>query len=147
MLRIPVSFRSSVDDEEHCHMILAIKYTKPRHKFTYALSSSNNFEPSWGALGISRLEKLMYKPLTYHSLSDLVEEFAACYKQYHHELHEVSFGHPFPHETSEKVHQWKAIKITPEERNCESKTSGELWTNMHIETLTRFSKACAKLCS
>jgi hypothetical protein len=122
-------------------------------RLTYA-SANDNVE-AWGSLGISRLEKLMYKPLVYDSLAELVAEFAVSYQQYYHELHEVSFGLPFPHNVgSEKAHEWKALKIKSEEsENKEhSESTGSylttlsVWTHAHMEIVTRFSKDCTKMC-
>jgi hypothetical protein len=142
LLRIPVSFRSRVDDEEHSHMVLAVKYTPSRKQL-----SSNNIMEAWGALGLSRLKKLMYKPLMYHSLSELIADYTLSYQQYYHELQEVSLGHPFSHGLSDKTHLWKAITISSNEGQpplLHSETAG-IWTNNHVETLTRFAKICTKV--
>ena len=46
--RIPVSFKSIVDGQVFRHIILAVRHKK-----------------KWGALGLSRSDKLMYKELKY----------------------------------------------------------------------------------
>jgi len=79
LLRIPVSFRTSSEGVEHCHIILAICYQKSK---------------KWGALGISRLGNLMYKPFVHQTLHDLVSNFIASYEKYFHKNVEISLGLP-----------------------------------------------------
>lgn len=66
----------------------------------------------WGALGISRLKRLMFKPLKFTSLYDLIKNFEDGYKSYHHEIVKIDFGLPFSHDClSETPLLWKAVRI------------------------------------
>ncbi len=46
----------------------------------------------WGALGISRREELMFKDLTFTSLSELVADYKAGYEKWGHELLKARIG-------------------------------------------------------
>ena len=70
----------------------------------------------WGAIGISRLSDLMYKNPSFTSLADLVEEFLKSYKNYYHDVIEISLGLPFTRDgVSETPLIWKLIKIKLDE--------------------------------
>ena len=60
--RFPLSFKSIYNGNVYRHVVLGV-YHGGRY----------------GAIGMSRREDLMYKPLTYKSLSDLVFDFEKCY--------------------------------------------------------------------
>ena len=88
-----------MDGMEHSHIILAIRYKK-----------------KWGAIGISRIESLMNKEMSFDSLADLVLEFKNCYKKCCHEVVNVSVGLPFSHDDiSESPLQWKILNLSPNE--------------------------------
>ena len=67
LMRLPVCFKSVALGCEHDHIVLAVRDGC-----------------KWGALGISRLNKLMFKELKFSSLFYLIIEFIGCYKEYHH---------------------------------------------------------------
>lgn len=93
--RIPLSFKSKFRDNVHRHIVLAVKY-----------------EGKWGAIGISRRNNLMYKPIKYNSLYDLVEEYSTSYEQCFHRLLTIYVGLPFPFETfSDMPIKWRALKL------------------------------------
>lgn len=46
----------------------------------------------YGALGLSRRSELMYKPLRFSSLAELVGDFKAGYERWWHQLLKVSSG-------------------------------------------------------
>lgn len=60
--RFPLSFKSFYNGNVYRHVVLGVYYGG-----------------RYGALGMSRREDLMYKPLTYKSLSDLIFDFEKCY--------------------------------------------------------------------
>ncbi|MBN3292218.1 VASH1 protein, partial [Polypterus senegalus] len=75
----------------------------------------------FGALGISRREDLMYKPLTFRTLSELVQEFDVAYHRYWHTLKKVKIGQYVSHDPhSVEQIEWKhsildVDKLTQEE--------------------------------
>jgi hypothetical protein len=95
VLRIPISFESKCNGNIYKHIILATQ-----------------FAGYWGALGISRRDCLMNKPLGYHSLWQLIEEYERSYQSVDHELLAAYCGNPLPHNLdvgSPLV--WKALKL------------------------------------
>lgn len=95
VLRIPISFESKCNGNIYKHIILATQ-----------------FAGYWGALGISRRDCLMNKPLDYHSLWQLIEDYERSYQSLDHELLAVYCGNPLPHNLDvESPLVWKAIKL------------------------------------
>ena len=70
LTRVPLSFKSYFQDGAHRHMVLAIR----------------NLDGLWGAIGISRRADLMYKPMIYASLYDLIVEYHGCFANNFHRL-------------------------------------------------------------
>ena len=69
----------------------------------------------WGALGISRRNSLMYKDLTYDSLSDIILDFKTSYESCCHQLLKVYIGLPFGHDThANDPIKWRALKLSIE---------------------------------
>jgi len=97
LLRIPISFTTiCCEGHEYHHIILGIKHKR-----------------KWGAMGISRLPKLMYKPLQHNTLIDLIKNFVSSYEFYFHLVKAVNLGLPFSHScVSETPLQWRVIKLT-----------------------------------
>ncbi|RYH23196.1 hypothetical protein EON65_18175 [archaeon] len=95
MVRFPLSFKSRYTTTFHRHIVLAVHYKK-----------------KWGAMGISRRDNLMYKPLVFDSLSELIEDYRQSYIAVYHRLLTVYLGLPMPHnmEFDQKV-VWKALKL------------------------------------
>ena len=66
----------------------------------------------WGAMGISRLSKVMYKPIKFNNLYDLVDEFVTSYDSYFQTVEKVDLGLPFSHNCiSESPLQWKLVQL------------------------------------
>ncbi|CAG5115337.1 unnamed protein product, partial [Candidula unifasciata] len=93
--RFALSFKTDFSGLLHRHVVLAISY-----------------RGSYGAIGMSRREELMYKPVEFKSLSDLVFDFESCYKKYYHTVKKVKIGLPIVHDQhSYDVINWKAVLI------------------------------------
>lgn len=97
--RFPISFKTVAGATVHRHIILAV-----RHQHT-----------TWGALGLSRSEKLMFKELKYTSLSELIQDFIHEFELLFHSVLKVYVGFPFSHDihSSEKV-EWRVMNISLE---------------------------------
>ncbi|CAH8442762.1 unnamed protein product [Schistosoma intercalatum] len=93
--RFTISFVSEFNGKIFRHVVLGIY-------------SSGLF----GALGLSRRENLMYKPLNFPSLSLLINNYTEAYHGHHHKLLRVKIGLPISHRPYmlEKI-QWKGILI------------------------------------
>ncbi|CAH8477627.1 unnamed protein product [Schistosoma bovis] len=93
--RFTISFVSEFNGKVFRHVVLGIY-------------SSGLF----GALGLSRRENLMYKPLNFPSLSLLINNYTEAYHGHHHKLLRVKIGLPISHRPYmlEKI-QWKGILI------------------------------------
>ncbi|XP_023684198.2 tubulinyl-Tyr carboxypeptidase 1 [Paramormyrops kingsleyae] len=89
--RFPLSFKTQFSGNHFRHIVLG-------------LHSGGRF----GALGISRREDLMYKPLEYRTLADLVQEFESAYRRYWHTIRKVKIGQYVSHDphTVEQI-EWK----------------------------------------
>ena len=100
--RFPLSFKSYFEDGPHRHMVLVLK------------SKVNGL---WGAIGISRRQDLMYKPLIFTSLYDLIIEYKRSYENNYHRLSKVYFGsnniniYSGSLDRVEKRVEWKELKI------------------------------------
>lgn len=90
--RFPISFKTVAGGTVHRHIVLAV-----RHQHT-----------KWGALGLSRSDKLMFKELKYATLSELVQDFCREFALLFHTVLKVYVGFPFSHDihSSEKV-EWR----------------------------------------
>ncbi len=95
VVRIPLSFKSKIENSTHRHIVLAIYYNG-----------------KWGSLGISRRSCLMDKALEYDSLWNLIMDFSSAYESVYHRLLSVYVGLPMPHDLEhEQPLTWKAIKL------------------------------------
>lgn len=95
--RFPVGFKTSFGNAVHQHIVLGLCWMG-----------------RYGALGLSRRADLMYKPLEYASLADLVIEFVKSYHQYWHEVKKVKVGYPVSHNPqSFETIVWKGTVINP----------------------------------
>ncbi|KAF1326343.1 hypothetical protein FI667_g8536, partial [Globisporangium splendens] len=97
--RFPISFKSVAGTNVHRHIILAVRHQHNK----------------WGALGLSRSGKLMYKELKYASLSELIQDFCHEFELLYHRVLKVYVGFPFNHDihSSEKV-EWRVMNISLE---------------------------------
>uniref|UniRef100_A0A4W5Q737 Vasohibin 1 n=1 Tax=Hucho hucho TaxID=62062 RepID=A0A4W5Q737_9TELE len=102
--RFPLSFKTQFSGNHFCHIVLG-------------MHSGGRF----GALGISRREDLMFKPLEFRTLADLVQEFEGAYRGYWHTLRMVKIGQYVSHDPhSVEQIDWKhsiidVDKLTKEE--------------------------------
>ena len=78
--RFPLSFTSSSKTKKHRHIVLGVYYNG-----------------LFGTLGLSRSELLMYKPIQYESLIDLIQDFQVSYETIGHQLISVRLGCLFLH--------------------------------------------------
>ncbi|CAL1575230.1 unnamed protein product [Knipowitschia caucasica] len=89
--RFPLSFKSQFSGNHFHHIVLGVH-------------SGGRF----GALGMSRREELMFKPLEFRTLMDLVEEFQAAYRGYWHTLRKIRIGQYVSHDPhSVEQIEWK----------------------------------------
>lgn len=119
--RFPISFKSFYNGNVYRHVVLGI-YNGGRY----------------GAIGMSRREDLMYKPLEYKSLTDLIVDFEKCYIKYWHDLRKVKVGLPISHDQhSYEMINWKALAL-----NMKSLSHKEL--GKQVETHSRNMRGKAK---
>uniref|UniRef100_A0A672G530 Vasohibin 1 n=1 Tax=Salarias fasciatus TaxID=181472 RepID=A0A672G530_SALFA len=89
--RFPLSFKSHFSGNHFYHIVLGVH-------------SGGRF----GALGMSRREELMFKPLEFKTLTDLVQEFQGAYRGYWHTLRKVKIGQYVSHDPhSVEQIEWK----------------------------------------
>ncbi|KAJ0407186.1 hypothetical protein ATCC90586_005275 [Pythium insidiosum] len=93
--RFPLSFKSQAGNSVHRHIVLAVRH-----------------QNKWGALGLSRSERLMYKELRFSSLSELTQDFCHGFESVCHSVTKLHVGFPFPHDihSSEKV-EWRVLNV------------------------------------
>lgn len=106
--RFPISFKSFYKGNVYRHVVLGVFHGS-----------------GYGAIGMSRRQDLMYKPLGYKRLSDLVFDFEKCYIKYWHDLQKVKVGYPVSHDQ----HSYEMIN----------------WKGMHLNMKTQSSKEVGKL--
>lgn len=93
--RFPMSFKSRANGQTYRHIVLVVR-NRGLH----------------GALGLSRSPLLMFKPVTFRSVVDLVEEFFQCYKQVGHQLVSFKLGLAVSHDiTSKVVPCWRFLSL------------------------------------
>ncbi|XP_064599992.1 tubulinyl-Tyr carboxypeptidase 2-like [Liolophura sinensis] len=93
--RFPIGFKTAFMGTVHRHVVLGV------------YSGGN-----WGALGMSRRDNLMYKPLAYKNLSDLIIDFEQSYQKYMHSVRKVKIGLPIPHDPHSYVGiPWKGLSL------------------------------------
>lgn len=93
--RFTIGMRSEFEGNVHRHVVLGLC-----------------FGGVFGSIGMSRRDDLMYKPMTFRSLSDLIFEFKACYEKYWHSLKRAKIGLPIssnPH--SFEGIPWKGVTV------------------------------------
>jgi len=117
--RFTIRFKSQFGKTTHRHIVLGLY-----HSATY------------GALGLSRRKTLMFKPLIYKSLSDLILDYKKSYEECFHVLKKVKLSLPI----SKHIHScdqinWNFYSFTfgqlgeDEIRSCLEKYSRELRSN------------------
>ena len=87
--RFPIGFKSVFNCHRYYHVVLGIYYNG-----------------SFGALGLSRREDLMDKPLKFKSLFEMICDYQCAYSNYTHELKKVRLGGVVSHDmySHEKIH-------------------------------------------
>ncbi|XP_043999595.1 tubulinyl-Tyr carboxypeptidase 1 [Gambusia affinis] len=89
--RFPLSFKSHFSGNHFYHIVLGVH-------------SGGRF----GALGMSRRDDLMFKPLEFRTLMDLVQEFEGAYRGYWHTLRKIKIGQYVSHDPhSVEQIEWK----------------------------------------
>ena len=79
--RFPISFKSVFGTQQHRHIVLGFY-----------------FAGRYGALGLSRLDTLMYKAPMYFTLSELIMDYKEAYEEVGHTLMRVRFGSLVSHD-------------------------------------------------
>ncbi|KPA73490.1 hypothetical protein ABB37_09810 [Leptomonas pyrrhocoris] len=96
--RIPLSFKSEANGNTYRHIVLVL-----RTRSTPSL---------YGALGLSRKSTLMYKPVTFHSLFDLVMNYRHEYEVLGHELADIKLGIAITHDEHSRWNPcWRFIAL------------------------------------
>lgn len=96
--RFPLSFSSRVKHQTFNHIVLVLYKADP--------------EPRFGALGLSRKQTLMDKPMEFTSLFDLIMNYKNCYEALGHRLSGIRIGLPFSHhEGCERQPCWRFIAL------------------------------------
>ncbi|CCW71124.1 unnamed protein product [Phytomonas sp. Hart1] len=85
VMRIPLSFRTQVKRTRYSHIVLVVHLRNPT--------------PLYGTLGLSRKRTLMYKPLTFSTLFDLILDYKQAYQRLGHRMLDVKLGLAVPHRT------------------------------------------------
>ncbi|XP_053372618.1 tubulinyl-Tyr carboxypeptidase 1-like isoform X2 [Mercenaria mercenaria] len=123
MERFPISFKTQFNTNIHRHVVLGVYHAG-----------------RYGALGMSRRDDLMYKPLIYKTLSELIIDYERAYKKYWHDVKKIKIGLPIPHDPhSYEFIQWKTLTLT-----CSRLTQQELIKE--IDTHATEIRTRGKLC-
>ncbi|KAM9294335.1 tubulinyl-Tyr carboxypeptidase 1 [Gastrophryne carolinensis] len=101
--RFPISFKTQFSGGCFRHIVLGL-----------------HWNGLFGALGISRREDLMYKPLSYRTLSELLRDFQEAYSRCWHSLRKIKLG-PFVSHDPHSVEQidWKQSVLDAGELSAE----------------------------
>eukprot|EP00906_Rhabdomonas_costata_P029325 RCo041399 len=95
LARFPLSFHSRCGAVVARHIVLAVRY-----------------RDKWGALGLSRREDLMFKPLQFNSLAELLREFLQSYERNHHAVRSFTVGLPLSHDPADSlVPFWRLFRV------------------------------------
>ncbi|XP_038049802.1 tubulinyl-Tyr carboxypeptidase 2-like [Patiria miniata] len=99
--RFPISFKTEFAGTIHRHVVLGIYHSG-----------------RYGALGMSRREDLMYKPLEFRNLWELIFDFEDAYKKYFHMVKKVKVGLPVSHDphSFEQI-QWQMMSVHPNKQS------------------------------
>ncbi|KAM4690132.1 tubulinyl-Tyr carboxypeptidase 1 [Rhinophrynus dorsalis] len=101
--RFPISFKTQFSGGCFRHIVLGL-----------------HWGGHFGALGISRREDLMYKPLKYRTLSELIADFQEAYTRCWHTLRKVKIGRYVSHDPhSVEQIDWKHSVLDVQELGAE----------------------------
>ncbi|KAK7201806.1 Vasohibin [Novymonas esmeraldas] len=96
--RIPLSFKSEANGNFYRHIVLVLR--------------TRSTPTRYGALGLSRKPTLMYKPLTYTTLFDLVMDYRREYEVLGHELLDIKLGIAITHDERSRWNPcWRFIAL------------------------------------
>ncbi|KAK1947840.1 Vasohibin-1 [Phytophthora citrophthora] len=100
--RFPISFKTKAGTSTHRHIVLGVRHQQQK----------------WGALGLSRSDKLMNKEIKFDSLSDLVLDYCHEFQKVYHKVEKVNVGFPFSHDihSSERV-EWRVLNLPVDTSN------------------------------
>ena len=101
LTRIPIAFKSRVSGSSSTfqHIVMAVAH-------------SSHGDRKWGAIGLSRAQTLMYKPLKYNTLSALLQDYKTAYEREHHELLNIYVGLPFGQDEFSQIPiQWRVLRL------------------------------------
>ena len=112
--RFTIGFKTQVNAAWLSHVVLGIYYNG-----------------KFGALGLSRRDDLMYKPLKFKTLYDLIENYKTCYNKYFHVLKKVKISYPIVHDphSYERIN-WKYLTLNMDKITKEQK----------VKVMERFSR-------
>eukprot|EP00794_Sanderia_malayensis_P009855 gene9855-10866_t len=101
--RFTISFRSQFGKNSHRHVVLGL----------CTLTGSN-----FGALGMSRRGELMYKPLNFKSLSNLILDYIQAYEICQHRVKKVKLSLPIVHDlkSCERIN-WRYLSLSISKMN------------------------------
>eukprot|EP00873_Tetraselmis_striata_P010908 jgi/Tetstr1/431172/TSEL_020884.t1 len=101
--RMALRFKTTAGGNVYRHIVLAMRH-RPSGK--------------WGAIGLSRRQELMYKPMGYASLADLVTDYKESYEQWFHKVLKVRVGLPAEHNLyySGRIN-WCYTVLKPQEKS------------------------------
>ncbi|GMF16101.1 unnamed protein product [Phytophthora lilii] len=101
--RFPISFKTTAGTSTHRHIVLGVRYQQQK----------------WGALGLSRCDKLMNKDMKFDSLSDLVLDYCHEFQNVYHKVVKVNVGFPLTHDihSSERV-EWRVSSFLSLPASC-----------------------------
>ncbi|XP_783118.3 tubulinyl-Tyr carboxypeptidase 1 [Strongylocentrotus purpuratus] len=93
--RFPISFKTQFHGNIHRHVVLGLVHNS-----------------RYGALGMSRRDDLMDKPLEFKSLSELIFSYQDAYKKYWHVVKKLKVGLPIAHDphSFEQIH-WRHLSL------------------------------------
>eukprot|EP00128_Syssomonas_multiformis_P016521 Colp12_sorted_trinity150504_noHs@9280 len=91
--RFTISFKTQFQGQIYRHIVLGIYH-----------------DGRYGALGLSRRDDLMYKPVVYPTLHSLLKDYERSYAQYWHAVKKVTLCMPIEHDPcSLKCIEWKYV--------------------------------------
>ena len=112
--RFTLGFKTKINKAWLSHVVLGVYYNG-----------------KFGALGLSRRDDLMYKPLIFTTLYDLIENYKTCYNKYFHVLKKVKISCPVSHDPhSYEQINWKYLTLSMDKLNTDQK----------IKMMERFSR-------
>ena len=103
--RFTIGFKTQINTAWLSHVVLGVYYNG-----------------KFGALGLSRRDDLMYKPLKFKTLYDLIENYKTCYNKYFHVLRKVKISYPIVHDphSYERIN-WKYLTLSMDKVTTEQK--------------------------